>query len=1122
MACKLTYKGVQYDSDDAVIQQVIKDNNLIAEYNTLVESDTSSSIEELQSFAAEKKRLLEVLPDNIFTITDKNRLLDRVINNGVTFGYVYNRLIYLAKNSPIGTGYHEAFHAVFRTFLSDDQITNYLQKAKEEFGVPTQAQLTKLKNSSSSYANLSKEKIVNLYYEEKMAEKFRDYMLNKKPKTFFTRLFNYLKKIINYFTNTPTTLDMLFEDIAVGKFKKAKPVHNIYRKSKPAFSVTTFTNSSNPTILNTVDYEQVISSIASYAIKSGNEKLTNANLVQYMDMASMQFDPERWMPYLEGVEEGKKQQTINRLAEIYNVLVDGELFVNNAKVPYQKTKLNNKNLNNIRKSVKVYLDLFHIDKEQEIEEEYDADDNVRPGLGIEDSATKGSIYKMNKFIRTYVGTVKMYKDHFDLGLDFTDEFINTLTPSEQELHKFYASPSLVFNTFRNNLSDTPKNKVFDKFINLNKDNKDLKAFQKNVLTTIKRELREQYIPEKFLTDRYIKDHAGNPQFIQILNKSNLFNAITNAFNLTRVNLQTIVTDSEYAETNIYDASAIKELDQVLYKWRTNAVNKNNNLDETKTILADLDSALTINFNTFKKLSTKERADLIYSKATDVVELFETLGITVSKDLILFELVSSYVDRFVDMNKDNIDAVSIIQADKLLPQSLINLYDNNYNSNTLVGVDNVRLVIRPATNYTPKEEVVNVIVDLLNSIDNLKVSEDENAIVKLLEKEFNNQFSSLKRLAALNTTFDDSFKSSVARTAEGKTVNSLGLPSFYSDLILTLKSVRMKQFINLVGQGKILEAKNMFYQMFGEDSVFQYDDYTINKLFLSYVNNPFIVGTGKSRIDVNYELKNLVFSKLTNAVSLDFKVGNKSIEYSDLDIVGKLVAKMSLYNKPPDDSNTSFSFFLPQIHEGKKYNRAVQLPTFKLAIKDTVLAKEFGVNLLSSNFKAEYDSLVDNIKYLSDAVYVDDQVTKLKEGTKLIENYNVVYKSNNIYVPIFTKNKTGYVFKQFALLNRVYNDYGVIDWQKSNLVLEETGELDIRSLPSGYSFNRFEDFNDTDIHNQAMRGIDYGNMSSISVRSLFTSLNEMLDTEFDRFLQMLLETNLLKQSENIYEIKEVKC
>jgi len=1121
MACKLTYKGVRYDSDDAVIQQVIKDKNLVAEYNALMESDASSSIEELQSFAAEKKRLLEVLPDDIFTITDKNNLLDKVINNGITFGYVQDLTIYLAKNSPLGTGYHEAFHGVFRTFLSDDQIAKYLEKAKEEFGKPTQAQLNKLKSTSSSFANLSKEKLENLYYEEKMADKFRDYMLNKKPKTFFTRLFNYLKKIINYFTNTPTTLDMLFEDIAVGKFKKAKPVHNIYRKSKAAFSIRTFANNQTVTILSTTDYEQVISSIASFAISSGNEKLTNANLVQYMDNAAEQFDPERWMPYLEGLEEGKKQQTINRLAEIYNVLKDGELYVDNNKVPYQKTKLNSKNLESIRKSVRVYLDLFQIDKEQEVEEEYDADDNVRPGLGIEDSATKGSIYKMNKFIRTYVGTVKMYKDHFDIGLEFTDEFVNSLPLGEQELHKFYASPSLVFNTFRNNLSDTPKNKVFDKFINLNKDNKDLKAFQKNVLTTIKKELREQNIPEKFLTDKYIKDHAGNPQFIQVLNKSNLFNAITNAFNLTRVNLQTIVTDSSYAETKIYDASAIKELDQVLYKWRTNAVGKNNNLDEVKTILADIDSAMTINFERFREYSTKERTNSIYSKATDVVDLFESLGITVSKDLILFELVSMYVDSYVDTNKDNIDAIGIIQADRLLPQSLINLYDNNYNSNTLLGVNNVKLIIRPYTNYTPKEEVVNVLKSIKGGIDDLKITADTNAIVQIIEKQFRNPNAALRQLAALNTTFDDSFKSSVARTAEGKTVNSLGLPSFYSDLILVLKSVKMKQFINLIGQGKMLEAKNKFYEMFGEDSVFQYDDYTINKLFLSFANNPFIKGSGKARIDVNYELKNLVFSKLTNAVSLDFKVGNRSVEYSDLDIVGKIVAKMSLYNKPVD-SFTTFSFFLPQIHEGKKYNRAIELPTFRLASQNNELAREFGVNLLGDNFKAEYDSLVDNVKYLGDAVYLDEQVSKLKEGTKLVEDYNVVYKNNNIYVPIFTKNRTGYVFKQFALFNRVYNDYGVIDWQKSNLVLEETGELSIRDLPSGYSFNRFNDLNNTDIHNQAMRGVDFGNVPITSIRALNTSLNDMLNYEFDRFIQLLAENDLIKQSENNFEIQEVNC
>ena len=134
----------------------------------------------------------------------------------------------------------------------------------------------------------------------------------------------------------------------------------------------------------------------------------------------------------------------------------------------------------------------------------------------------------------------------------------------------------------------------------------------------------------------------------------------------------------------------------------------------------------------------------------------------------------------------------------------------------------------------------------------------------------------------------------------------------------------------------------------------------------------------------------------------------------------------------------------------------------------------------------------------------------------------MYKNNNIYVPIFTKNKTGYVFKQFALFNRIYNDYGVIDWQKSNLVLEETGELSIRDLPSGYSFNRFDDLNSTDIHNQAMRGVDFGNVPATSKRALATSLDDMLNYEFDRFIEMLVENDLIKQSENNFEIQEVNC
>lgn len=50
------------------------------------------------------------------------------------WGLFYNAAVYIAKNAPMGTAYHEAFHAVFNLFLTEQQQTQVLTEAFNKYG----------------------------------------------------------------------------------------------------------------------------------------------------------------------------------------------------------------------------------------------------------------------------------------------------------------------------------------------------------------------------------------------------------------------------------------------------------------------------------------------------------------------------------------------------------------------------------------------------------------------------------------------------------------------------------------------------------------------------------------------------------------------------------------------------------------------------------------------------------------------------------------------------------------------------------------------------------------------------------------------------------------------------
>lgn len=116
--------------------------------------------------------------------------------NSTIYGQFKNGIITISENASRGTLYHEAFHYVTQSLLSENELSNLYNQAKTKYG------------------NLE-----NIELEENMAEDFREYMQQEEGFTgIFVKTWRKLKNFINIIFNNQNTIDKLFYDISKGNY----------------------------------------------------------------------------------------------------------------------------------------------------------------------------------------------------------------------------------------------------------------------------------------------------------------------------------------------------------------------------------------------------------------------------------------------------------------------------------------------------------------------------------------------------------------------------------------------------------------------------------------------------------------------------------------------------------------------------------------------------------------------------------------------------------------------------------------------------------------------------------------------------------------------------------------
>lgn len=369
------------------------------------------------------------LPDFI-SIDDIYNLRDNLVTNGmrvgafvlsmsqIASGMTVKGTLYTGVKSPYK--YHEAFHGVFRSLLSNAQQDKLYKIAeaevKRKLGDKFEEELEKFRNSANSYKAMNRKALEKEFYEEYMADEFEKFKKDPKStktdpaiKNWFNRLIEWIKSIFSKYN--PNELQQLFKDIDSGKFKSASPINNRFTDSL-ATGITLNANKIIPVEMiesetgafgyRTLDNDfarSVVSSISARVIMLEQEnKDSNFNVKKAVN------------------------DSFNRFKALYST--KREAYKTMELTPEQK-----RNLRDIEKAFSefstfikeaVYDELKYYEiKSRKIEEDLeDTDDQVGDRLRTTDQYDKditsiGGFSSLSSFLRKYIGTTPISeKDQF--------------------------------------------------------------------------------------------------------------------------------------------------------------------------------------------------------------------------------------------------------------------------------------------------------------------------------------------------------------------------------------------------------------------------------------------------------------------------------------------------------------------------------------------------------------------------------------------------------------------------------------------------------------------------------------------------------------------------------------
>jgi hypothetical protein len=763
-------------------------------YKILPEFD-GNDVENIDAFVEWVKKNL---PDSIM-IGDIDDLAKRLKANGVTVGAFVMELskvsggikdlvgkVYTGKQSPFR--YHEAFHGIFRMLLTDAEIKKYLGIAKND--VRKQMQSSKgyeilpgvfvknmnqariiMRGLAKSYALMDDAILNERIYEEYLADEFEKFKTNPRSskvgsevKDWFTRLLEWIKNIFLRYNSSE--LNDLFTSIDSGKYKEAGIQNN--RFTREAMEEVTESGAVTSVALKAIRKGDAIASTRP-VVRNGvvipdgrtiyinnyfTAKETNGIVAEIGAMYLDRLDNLTDDPNFTGEYNPSAilDQTIDEYTERYafdRSVTDSdgnEIYHYAGKINRQtrkKLKERYESLkqykSDVKDSVTEYLELFDEDVTSELEvlEKVDmsTDGQVKTTEEYEKNANEiGGWKSLSKGIRKFLATTtKEVKD------EFTGEIVSVPVDYITSYNALMKSLSGMTNMH----SMLVKLKLFSE------SSEDARAVIDAILTKTN---LSNYTLEDFINGKYNLNQVTNQNF---------FNGIIKAFSQFRTDYYYLETDTDKGLVNIFKANHRDDAHTQTDRWQGNYTSK---LERLNTDSNALNSALSpwgsIIFNTNKESIKEEELDSTSKRIQREIE--NSIGFDLSWMTIKYLILSNGITNKTD-----------IQANFL----------NTFKSSEIeFNLDDVAQIETAISNHGLTKDGRQT-GNLFYDMNEVSVEQEENEV----NAEGTDVKSRIKKLAKLNSAFDDTVGATVFRNPEGKLIYAHQMPTYDLEKIAELNS-----------------------------------------------------------------------------------------------------------------------------------------------------------------------------------------------------------------------------------------------------------------------------------------------------------------------------------------------
>lgn len=583
-------------------------------------------------------------------------------------------VITVSQNSPFK--YHEAFHAVFRMFLTDAEIKKYLKLAEKEVKAKLRSEgktldqaLDQMRKQHLRYSEMSKKELQERLYEEHLADEFDKFKMNPRNsktdsenKSMFTRLIDFILEILRNFTTR--RLNHLFEGIDSGKYKNASIKENRFTRNfegDAAFKLELY--DPNFVTRTAKDKSTSIKQVKNYIPSDQVHEITSGIANLYATRADKASGPINKKELLD--------ETIYDWIEMYNPDRDfyvnrGEWHDNNVDELTLLYESLLEQVDDIRDLVNRNLIEF---SNISVAEDADYSEQDEKSVGdYEKSANEfGGYSALPKRMRHIIATTTIEeKDRYG------NEYVNLETGEPIIIS---VNPNYVYNGLLKVLANTPSDlQMFRKAWMFSKNNRHTKA-------VIDKLFRSIGIYEFAANGDMFKDDAVIPSEVA---NSTIYLSFIKGFRKYRVDYIQATTDTDTGVTHLYAANKADDAHSTVQQWAADFNKRYSRLkiqgsresEEVKDVLTELSSILEFT-------SIPKNYDLLAEVRTITETLRELAGMNLHENYILYSIYDNLI-TLTDDQKLLYDAYSIadpIESDAIsyIRQSLSlgeNLYLDN--------------------------------------------------------------------------------------------------------------------------------------------------------------------------------------------------------------------------------------------------------------------------------------------------------------------------------------------------------------------------------------------------------------------------------------------------------------